>query len=258
MTMTDTALSLTGDFTNPAIEISPTFTQKRDAAIAAASLVPAILKTEADVKLAKRRYDEAKAIAKEVKETRLSLSRPITKLNKYLIEKEREFLEELEKTMDQLEGGVNNYQRRQREEQEAARLAAERAQKEAAALAEKARVELENAKAMPTATPEDIEDAEMASLKAQLDATPLPVVAVAHVRGVSAREVLDFEVTNVRSFSLLFPHLCNIEVRRADVLRELNKGNAFHPNTPENPKPEDWIPEVPGLRVFKDLKTSLR
>ena len=256
--MNDTALTLTGTFDEPKIVTSPTFTEKRDAAIEAASLVPAILKTDADVKLCKRCYDDAKAIKKSVEETRLAISRPITKLNKDLIEREREFLADIEKTCAQLQGAINNYQRRELDKQREAQARIEQQQREAAQAAEKARVALENVQAMPSATKEDVEDAEIAKMRAELDATPLPVIAAPTVRGVTARELFDFEVKDVAAFVKLYPQLCNIEVRRADVLRELNKGNAFHPNTPDDPKPDDWIPVVPGLRIFKDVKTLLR
>lgn len=109
-----------------------------------------------------------------------------------------------------------------RREQEAAQ-----AQREAADRAKAARLEQERA----------AEEARRQAEAAQADIAQ-PVIP----QGV--REEIDFEVTDIVLFAAKFPQLVTITPKRAEILANLKKSLA------RNGK----LPEVPGLRVFQNLR----
>ena len=119
------------------------------------------------------------------------------------------------------------------EGQRAAREAQEKAlaaQREAEARAEAAR---RQAEADAAAAREREEAARIAAAEAV--AAPAPA---------GVKEEIDFEVDDILAFVAKFPQLCRIEPKRADVLAALKK--SFERN--------GKLPEVAGLRVFRNLK----
>jgi type I site-specific restriction-modification system R (restriction) subunit len=139
---------------------------------------------------------------------------------------------------------------RQHHEAEIARLRAERQQDEAAQ-AEARRRELEAAQAQREAA-ERAEAARLAAEQAaaearrQEEAATAAVVAPVIPQGV--REEIDFEVVDVAEFAAKFPALVTITPKRADILAALKKSFAR----------KGVLPDVPGLRVFQNLKIKPR
>lgn len=262
--MSDSALTLTGTFDNASIVTSPGITQKRDEAIAFAQQVPAILHKPEELKIAAQAFHDLREITKAVTNAASTIKRPIDALGTSILRCRDEFLDEAESLQNQIQGRINNYQRRIEEEAREAARVAEVQRKAAEAAAEKARQEAETIKAMPASTPEDVEEAELAVLKEELAAAPLPIV-VPTVRGIASRPVLDFELKgrneaeqqeSLHAFAAAYPHLCKIELKRADILKKLNKEDCFWPQL-SGPRPDDWLPEPPGLRVFRDVRTRI-
>lgn len=117
---------------------------------------------------------------------------------------------------------------RQREAEAAA------AQREAAAKAEAARIAAEEAAAKA-----DRERQEAEAARAAAVAAPTPA---------GVREEIDFEVVDIVAFVAKFPQLCRIEPKRAEILAALKKSFAA----------KGRLPDVPGLRVFQNLKVKAR
>lgn len=141
--------------------------------------------------------------------------------------------------------------RAEREALEAERreLAAERAKDDAAA--EKARQEAREATERAAAAEREKQEAlrreqeALAESRRQQQAVT-ESVAAPDLAGVS--EVVDFEVIDIAAFYAKFPQLCEITVKRAEILSALKKSEA------KNGK----LPDVPGLRVFKNTKVRGR
>jgi hypothetical protein len=112
--------------------------------------------------------------------------------------------------------------------------AAAAAQLEAAAKAEAARIAAEEAQAKAERERQEAEARAAAAV-----AAPVP-------QGVS--EEIDFEVTDILAFVAKFPQLCRIEPKRAEILAALKKSFAA----------KGKLPDVPGLRVFQNLKVKGR
>jgi chromosome segregation ATPase len=118
--------------------------------------------------------------------------------------------------------------------------AAEQARREAAAAAERAALaEREKHEAIRR------EQEAIAAARDQQRAVTESVAAPA-LAGVS--EVIDFEVVDVAEFYAKFPQLCEVTVKRADVLHALKR--SFTKN--------GKLPEVAGLRVFHNTKVRGR
>jgi len=117
---------------------------------------------------------------------------------------------------------------RQREEAAAA------AQREAAARAEAARIATEESAAKAERERQEAEAARAAAV-----AAPTPA---------GVREEIDFEVVDIHAFVAKFPALCRIEPKRAEILAALKKSFAA----------KGKLPDVPGLRVFQNLKVKGR
>jgi hypothetical protein len=111
--------------------------------------------------------------------------------------------------------------------------AAAAAQREAAAKAEAARIEAEQAEARAR------KEREAAERQAAALAAPTPA---------GVKEEIDFEVVDGHLFAAKFPQLVTIIPRRADILAALKKSFA------RNGK----LPDVPGLRVFQNMKVKGR
>lgn len=111
--------------------------------------------------------------------------------------------------------------------------AAAAAQREAAAKAEAARIEAEQAEARAR------QEREAAERQAAALAAPTPA---------GVKEEIDFEVVDGHLFAAKFPQLVTIIPRRADILAALKKSFA------RNGK----LPDVPGLRVFQNMKVKGR
>ena len=124
------------------------------------------------------------------------------------------------------------------EGQRAAREAQERAvaaQREAEARAEAARRQAEA-------------DAEAARRReAEAEAARQSALAVQTVPD-GVKEEIDFEVVDILAFVAKFPQLCRIEPKRAELLAALNA--SF--------RKKGVLPDVPGLRVFRNMKVKGR
>lgn len=124
------------------------------------------------------------------------------------------------------------------EGQRAAREAQERAlaaQREAEARAEAARRQAE-------ADAEAARQREATAEAARQASLAIPAVPA------GVKEEIDFEVVDIHAFVAKFPQLCRIEPKRAEVLAALKK--SFDA--------KGKLPDVPGLRVFQNLKVKGR
>ncbi len=109
--------------------------------------------------------------------------------------------------------------------------AARRQQEEATRRAQEAQAEQERATR---------EAAEQAAAVQYVPATPaLPT-------GVT--ETVDFLVEDIAAFYAKFPQLCEVTVKRAEVLKQIKKSLA------KNGK----LPTVPGLKIFQNIKPKAR
>jgi len=139
---------------------------------------------------------------------------------------------------------------RAKHEAEMARLNAEK-QKDAAAQAEARRRELEAAQAQREAAARADQarrEQEAAAEEARRQSEAAAAAVVAPVVPQGVKEEIDFEVVDAHAFAAKFPQLVTIAPKRADILSALKKSYA------KNGK----LPEVPGLRVFQNLKVRGR
>ena len=136
-------------------------------------------------------------------------------------------------------------------EAEIARLKAEAAQSEEGQRAareaqEKALAAQREAEARAEAARRQAEADAAAAREREEAARIAAAAAVAAPAPAGVREEIDFEVEDILAFVAKFPQLCRIEPKRADVLAALKK--SFERN--------GKLPEVAGLRVFRNLKVK--
>lgn len=128
-------------------------------------------------------------------------------------------------------------------------LAAERAKDEAAAA--QARQEAAAAAERAAQAEREKHEAirrEQDAIAAARDQQRAVTQAIASPDMAGVSEVVDFEVVDIVEFYAKFPQLCEITVKRAEILAALKRSEA------KNGK----LPEVPGLRVFKNTKVRGR
>lgn len=139
---------------------------------------------------------------------------------------------------------------RKKHEAEMERLRAEQ-QQDAAAQAEARRREEEAAKAQREAA-ERAEaarlEAEQAAAEARRQEEAARSALAAPVMPNGTKEEIDFEVVDIVAFAAKFPQLVTFIPKRADILAALKKSYARN----------GTLPEVPGLRVFQNLRVKTR
>ena len=92
------------------------------------------------------------------------------------------------------------------------------------------------------------EQAERDAAEASRKAAEVAAVPVAPVLPAGVKEEVDFEVTDAALLLAKFPQFCEIVVKRAPLLAALKK--SF--------EAKGKLPEVPGIRVFQNLKVKGR
>jgi dTMP kinase len=136
---------------------------------------------------------------------------------------------------------------------EIARLKAEAAQSEEGQRAareaqEKALAAQREAEARAEAARRQAEADAAASRQREAEAETRAAAVVAAPTPSGVREEIDFEVVDIHAFAAKFPQLCRIEPKRAEILAALKKSFAT----------KGKLPDVPGLRVFQNLKVKSR
>lgn len=248
---------------------------KADALAKAKAVAQVTTPDELDVAVEARR--ELNDIAKGVEKTRKELKAPILKAGKDLDKLADDFIADVEKEKDRLDGHINHWQREQLRIAEEARKAAEEAQRKAEAEQARLQAELEAARRREEEAQKAAENAKTAAAKAKAEAdakaareaqeaaeekqfaaqlaaesTAAPAVIPEQPKGVSSRVTKDFRIIGKNEYeqraSLLklaakYPHLIKIEARRADILSTIN---------------QQGITELPGLEVFDEVTTRIR
>ena len=159
-------------------------------------------------------------------------------------EERRKFAEEQRLERERLQAEIN----RQRAENE--RLLAEKRNDEEAINAarqreEQARLEKDRAdRAAAQAEEERKRNAELLQAEPPKPATGLPKVELPK----GTRTVVDYEVTNIHEFYHQYPHLCNVTIKREELLGSLKK---LKDKVGDKP-----MPDIPGLRVIIEIKAG--
>jgi hypothetical protein len=169
---------------------------------------------------------ERQRIEREEHQARMAALRAEQEAERQRMEAERQKHEaEMAKLRAARESDAQAEAEARRREQEAAQ-----AQREAAARADAARLAAEQAAA---------EARRQEEATRNVVAAPMPT---------GTREEIDFEVVDIIEFAGKFPQLVTITPKRADILAALKKSYAK----------KGVLPEVPGLRVFQNLKVRGR
>lgn len=276
--MPQQAIILKGLDEKPEVSTSKSITTARDEAIKSVKTVLA-LKTITDaagLQTAADAHRKLRGILKTVETARTTVKAPVIALGKEIDAAARTFVAEAERLAGQLQGMINNYQLRQLREQEAeeARVANEKANQGKAVQAELTALQNELAKGRVSKKRHEeisnrVFDLELMleTLGIQAEETQLATTTPGQeVKGVSSKVVYDFELAgtteaekakNLYAFVQAYPELCNIDIKRRATLDKLNSGG-FTTSFPEDqPLPPDYVPRVPGLRVFQTAKTRV-
>lgn len=264
------ALILTGE--GYGLSIAPDAIAAKDELIQSASSIITVTSAE-ESDAAREQVKQLASMRNLVEKSRKAVKEPVLSVGKDIDAKAADFVASIvteEKRLTALIGTFAQEQERLRREEaakiEAARKEAERielerqrVERERIAAEEKARKEAEgktglDAMRAEVAAEEERERRleEERKLKEQADAakaeqqTGLVTLAAPAAKGVSM--VLDFEVLDAAAFYAAFPDLCEIKVKRADVLSRLKATR----------EQKGIIPQVAGLRVFETTKVSTR
>jgi hypothetical protein len=225
-----TALAILGD--GYTITVTPAAEQQKQTIIEAARRVVAV--TDQDTcDLANARIKALASVRNVVEKSRTEVKAPVIELGRKIDGIAKDFVADVIAEESRLSELVTGYarevQRKAREAQAAAE--AQRKQEEAARRAQEAQPEQE--RAAPEA------EAPVAA------AVALPAVP-ALPTGVT--ETVDFLVEDIAAFYAKFPQLCEVTVKRAEVLKQIKRSLA------KNGK----LPTVPGLKIFQNIKPKAR
>lgn len=295
MTTPNTALAILGD--GYTISITPAAVEQKRVILEAARRVVAVTDQDS-CDIAQSRMKSLASVRTSVESSRKQVKAPVIDLGKKIDGIATDFVADVVAEESRLSGLVAEYAREQqriaREAREAAererqRIEREEHERKMEALrkeqeAERQRMEEERRKheaemerlraerAQDTAAAEEARKREQAAAAAEAEARRKAVEAQAEAERAAAqaqadreaaerqvstlaapvptgvKEEIDFEVVDIHAFVAKFPQLCRIEPKRAEVLAALNKSFAK----------KGVLPEVPGLRVFHNLKVKGR
>ena len=273
------------------ITVAPDFYEARDAAIEVAKSIKDVT-DHATLEKATDAIRELARLRRGIESARKSVKQPFLDKGKEIDRLAESAIGDAEKAEKELTGKINHFQRQELERQEAARRAAEQAQREAEAAQRKAEQEAERLRIEAEASRQREEqlrqqaehantqaardkaaaeaekarreaaEAENARLEQQLAAeeaamtTPAVIAEPEQTKGVTARRVLDFQVEgrteleqkiNLLKLGAKYPDAVDIKPRTTTIRDRLNgKSTPFDEDQP------------PGIRVFGDIKTSIR
>jgi len=169
-------------------------------------------------------------------------------------ERQRIEREEHERKMEALRAEQEAERRRMQAEREAheaemARLAAARnADAEAQAAAEAAAAEARRAQEEATRRAQEAQAEQERAAREAAERAAAVAVPAAPALPTGVTETVDFLVEDIATFYSKFPQLCEVTVKRAEVLKQIKKSLA------KNGK----LPTVPGLKIFQNLKPKAR
>lgn len=275
--MTETTIVLR-DFSGD-IEITPAAAaRKADLILAGKEIVQVTNDDEQSTALTAHRG--LKALRTEVENQRKAIKAPVLALGKKIDDIAATFIADAEKEEQRLQGLINHHQQvlmRKRQEAEAAAererqrianeaAAAQRAAEEAERKRQQAEIAAQQAEALKGKRKEQAE-AEAARLAAEAkrleedafekslaaEAIPEPIVPeIEQPKGLTAKTVLDYTVdgrnefeqhASLIKFAAAHPNLVKIEIKRRDLLDEINAGR---------------ITSAPGITIREQLKTTIR
>jgi hypothetical protein len=221
------------------VTINPAAVEFRDGAVGWAAMLTEVTSPEQQASAVDSMRD-LKEIERDVEAARKAVKAPVLEFGRQIDARATEFLEPVIAHGRRLNALVTHYQDEQRRAAaaEQARLAEEARKVEA----ERRRVDEENRKAA--------EAARLANLPPPAPVAPPPpvvmtapaVVEAPKPEGLIAREVWEFEVVDIAALYATNPGLCKIEPRTAEINRMISRG----------------FREIPGLRIFSQLKTGVR
>lgn len=291
--MSTNALAILGD--GYTIAITPEAEQARDAVLKSARAVLAVTDQDS-CDIAQARIKGLAAVRIGVDKSRELVKKPVLELGRKIDGIAKDFAAEVVAEEARLTGLVNEYAREQQRiareaaaaaERERQRIEREEHEKRMAALraeqeAERQRMEAERKKheaemerlRASRAADEQAEaearrkeeeaaraqreaaqraeaarlEAERAAEEARRQEEAARSAVAAPVMPAGTKEEIDFEVEDALAFAVKFPQLVTITPKRADILAALKKSYA------RNGK----LPEVPGLRVFQNLRVKTR
>ena len=191
------------------------------------------VKDEASQKVAVQVLRALKGLAKEMEDSRQLVKKPVLDLGRNIDAMASEYIALPTKEATRINNAILAYQRVMREEAEAALAMAEKLEAK-----RQARIRKE---AEAAATPEEAEKI-IEKAEAAPSAKQVVVPATKPSAGMTVRDVWVFEVTDVRALYTGRPDLCHLEANTAAVNREMASG----------------VREIPGLKIFKRLKSTVR
>lgn len=221
------------------VEVLPSAIQDRDGKVAWAAMLTEVASAE-QLAAAVDAQRDLKAIEKSVESARTAVKRPVLDIGARIDAAARDFLVPVIAEGRRLNALGTQYLAdvRQKAQEEAARLAEEQRKARAE---EQARLDEQRKKE---------EAARLANLPPPPPLPPVPAVVVQapavveppKVAGLIEREVWEFEVLDINALYAARPELCKIDARTADINRVIASG----------------VREIPGLRIFSQLKTGVR
>lgn len=288
-----TALILSGE--GYRFEVAPAAIAQKKLLIDAARAIVAVT-DQVSCEAAQARLKGLVIMRNFAEKSRVEVKAPVIKIGKDIDNTAKEFTAEIVTEESRLSALVNEYVREQQRiareaelaaERERQRLERERHEAELAAQREQMRIEREKMEAERKAHEAEMERIRAEAAKsdeAQAEARRKQEAALAEQRAAEARlkaaqeqaerdaaearrreqetvtvptapvipkgvkEEIDFEVIDVAAFYAAFPQFCEVTVKRGPLIDALKKSFAK----------KGRLPDVPGLRVFQNLKVKTR
>lgn len=247
-------------------EIAPEAFELKRKALDAAFTVKKV-ETEQELTVAVAALRELKSISKGIEMARKAVKSPVIDLGKKIDTIAHDFLREIDKSENVIQGMVNHYQRKQLEGKRAEEEKLVREQAEAVRLREQAEKESDASKRA---------ELERKATDAEMSAEVSQPLAIAQPRGLVTRERVDFHIVDPILFVQGYPDFWKrasngahenevLKLDRLKVLEELNREDGkglFHRTSfPEELSKDIAKPQLvqpPGMNVFLDTKTHVR
>lgn len=257
--MSETALVLR-DYSRLAVEIGPEAHHAINNALQGSSLLGKVDSAESQ-ELAVEVRRQIRTVIKKMEDCRKLVKNPVLDYAKRIDTAVKEAVRPLEEEDNRLGDLVQEFQREElRKAQEAERRRLEelarierekqeeqaRIQRELEAKAARERSETEKRRLVEEATKRQREAEERA--KQAMEATG-PANLPTKAKGQTVREVLRFEVVDIWLLVRMSPGLVRVEPNRQEINEVINR---LAPTSPGG------VPNIPGLRIWKDVATGVR
>ena len=247
---------------------------KQDA-LAAAKPVKRVENPE-EQQLAVAVLKDLKSIRKAMEDTRKLVKAPVIELGKKIDDTARDFMQELDREENRVQGLINHYQReelrKQREvEQELERQRQETARLEAEAQKQRETAELAVDPDAQRAAAREAARLEKEAEERRLDEELVGTITVAKPAGLIVKQRLDFQILDPHVFMEAYPQFWTwhadtetLKLKRREILEELNrednKGIFHRTQFPEElpDKKGSRLVKPPGMNIFEDTKSHVR